>query len=81
MPLEVSTPPAPDYGQSAILNIVLSQPEAARLMRLSTRTLERLAENGEAPPRIQSTGRRVGYWRSDVIAWLQARTSPAKRAA
>ena len=81
MPIEVSTPAAPDYGQSAILNIVLSQPEAARLMRMSTRTLERLVETGVAPPRIQLTGRRVGYWHSDVIVWLQARTSPAKRAA
>jgi len=54
---------------------VLSQPEAARLMSLSTRTLERLVEVGEAPPRILLTGRRVGYWQNDVLSWLRARTT------
>lgn len=62
-------------------DVVLSQPDAARLMCMSLRTLERLAETGEAPPRIQLTGRRVGYWRADVLAWLRARTALAKRAA
>lgn len=51
------------------------------MLRLSTRSLDRLCETGEAPPRIQLTGRRVGYWKRDVLAWLHARTSPAKRAA
>ena len=69
-------------GASAPLpDRVLKTSEVAQMLRLSTRTLERLVETGEAPPRIQLSGRRVGYWRSDVIAWLQARTSPAKRAA
>lgn len=54
---------------------VVSQPEAAQLMGVSTRTLERLVEVGEAPPRILLTGRRVAYWRNDVLAWLRARTS------
>lgn len=68
------TPPvAPD------LNVVLTQPEAARMLRLSTRSLERLVEIGEAPPRIQLTGRRVGYWKCDVLTWLLARTSSSKR--
>ena len=70
--------PAPD---AADLDVVLTQPEAARMLRLSTRSLERLVETGEAPPRIQLTGRRVGYWKRDVRAWLQSRTAPAKRAA
>ena len=63
------------------LDVVLTHPETARMLRLSTRTLDRLCETGEAPPRINLTGRRVGYWKRDVLAWLQARTSPAKRAA
>jgi len=81
MSLESSTPTAPDYGQAADLDVVLSQSEAARLMCMSSRTLERLVETGKAPPRIQLTGRRVGYWKRDVLAWLRARTSPAKQAA
>lgn len=73
---DTNTPAAPD---TAGHDVVLSQPEAARLMCMSLRTLERLAETGEAPPRIQLTGRRVAYWRADVLAWLRARTSLAKR--
>ena len=85
MPHEPLPPAAPDYdlpeNASAASDPVLTISEAAHLMRVSVRTLERLAETGEGPPRIQLTGRRVGYWRSDVLAWLKARTSPAKRAA
>ena len=65
----------PEQNTSEDLEIVLSQPEAARIMGLSLRTLERLAEVGEAPPRIRLTERRIAYWRSDVLAWLRARTS------
>lgn len=78
MPHDPSTPAPRD---AADLDIVLNNQETAQMMRVSTRTLDRLCETGEAPPRIQLTGRRVGYWRRDVLAWLQARTSPAKRAA
>ena len=65
----------------ADLDIVLTYSETARVLRLSTRTLDRLCETGEAPPRIQLSGRRIGFWRRDVLAWLLARTSPAKQAA
>lgn len=74
---DTNTPP-PD---ASVLDVVLTHPETARMLRLSVRSLDRLCEIGEAPPRIQLTGRRVGYWRSDVLAWLKARTSRAKRAA
>ena len=75
---DTNIPALPDVPD---LDVVLTHPETARMLRLSTRTLDRLCETGEAPPRINLTGRRVGYWKRDVIAWLQARTSPAKRAA
>ncbi len=75
---DTNTPAAPDVP---VLDVVLTHPETARMLRLSTRSLDRLCETGEAPPRIQLTGRRIGYWRSDVMAWLQARTAPAKQAA
>ena len=78
MPLDPSTPTPPDVPDP---DVVLTHPEAARMLRLSTRSLDRLIETGEAPPRIQLTSRRVGYWRRDVLAWLQARTSPAKHTA
>ncbi len=75
---DTNTPAPPD---APVLDVVLTHSETARMLRLSTRSLDRLCETGEAPPRIQLTGRRIAYWRSDVMAWLQARTSPAKRAA
>ena len=78
MPHAPSTP-APSNAEVADLDVVLTHPETARMLRLSTRSLDRLCETGEAPPRIQLTGRRVGYWKRDVLAWLQARTSTSKR--
>ena len=86
MPHDQLTAAGPDHGLPVNApvpapDVVLTTSEAAHLMRVSTRTLERLAETGEGPPRVQLTGRRVGYWRSDVMAWLKARTSSAKRAA
>ena len=75
---DTNTPAPPNAPD---LDVELTQPETARMLRLSIRSLDRLCETGEAPPRIQLTGRRVGYWRSDVMAWLKARTSSAKRAA
>ena len=71
----VSHPPLPDN------HVILNESEAAELTRLSIRTLQRLAEDGRGPRRIQLTERRIGYWRRDVIAWLDSRTAPLKRAA
>ncbi len=78
MPHNTATPAPPDMPD---LDLLLTLPEAARLMRLSIRSLERLTEIGEAPPRVQLTSRRVAFWRKDVVRWLEARTSPAKQAA
>ncbi len=75
---DTNTPAPPDAPD---LDVVLTHGEAARMLRLSTRSLDRMVETGEAPPRIQLTIRRIGYWKRDVLAWLQARTSPAKRTA
>lgn len=59
---------------------ILTEAEAARRARLSTRTLQRLAETGRGPPRIRLGLRRVGYWRTDLDAWLRASTLEPKRA-
>jgi len=76
---EPTTLAAPTATDAMDLDVVLTHPEAARMLRLSTRSLDRLCEVGEAPPRIQLTGRRIGYWKRDVLAWLRARTTPPKR--
>ena len=57
---------------------ILTETEAARRARISTRTLQRLAEIGRGPPRIRLGLRRVGYWRTDLDAWLRASTIAPK---
>lgn len=71
-PKTETTPPEPQAAA------ILTEAEAARLTRLSARTLQRLSEDGRGPARIKLSARRIGYWRADVEAWLAARTQPAK---
>ena len=78
MPFDPSTY---QVSHAADHDLILTHTETAKLMRLSIRSLDRLCEVGLAPPRIKLSNRRYGYWKSDVLAWLHARTSPAKRAA
>lgn len=60
---------------------ILNKKEAAARAGFSVRTLERLDEEGDGPPRVRLGKRRIGYWETDLIAWLRSRTSSAKRAA
>ncbi len=54
---------------------LLTEREAADLVRLSTRTLKRLAENGEGPARIRLTPGRIAYRRTDLVQWIETRTA------
>lgn len=58
----------------------LTQEDAAGLLRLSPRTLERFRVEGRGP-RYLKFGRRVMYRRSDLDTWAQAqvRTSTSDR--
>ena len=60
---------------------LLTTREAAAILRISVRSLERLHEDGRGPPRVALSPRRYGYARSAVRAWITARTVPAKHAA
>jgi len=51
---------------------LLTQPEAARLLGLSERTLERLRVAGGGPLYVKA-GRAVRYRESDLEAWIAAR--------
>jgi excisionase family DNA binding protein len=51
---------------------LLTQPEAARLLRLSERTLERLRVAGGGPLYVKA-GRAVRYREADLEAWIAAR--------
>ena len=54
----------------------LTQSEAARLLRLLKRTLERLRRTGDGPAFL-AFGRRRLYARADLLAWADAqRRSP-----
>lgn len=53
--------------------IFLTQSEAARLLRISPRTLERHRVAGTGP-RFVKAGRRVLYRRADLEAWAAANT-------
>ena len=51
----------------------LTQDEAAKRLRLSPRTLERMRLNGDGP-RFIKAGRRVLYRNSSLEAWVDDRT-------
>lgn len=52
-------------------DIVLTRAQAAALLTISPRTLEKWAVSGGGP-RFIRLGARVGYLRSTVIAWAEA---------
>ena len=51
----------------------LTLPEAAGFARCSARTLQRLIEEGEGPPVVQLSARRIVFRRSDLTAWIEGR--------
>lgn len=48
---------------------VLTPPEAARLLRVSRKTLYRMSLRGDLPHR--QVGRQLRYLKSDLVAWLK----------
>ncbi len=63
--------PAPDPKR------YLNSEEAARILRLSARTLERMRVEGSGPKYLKAgrgTRARVLYRPADIEAWLEART-------
>jgi len=49
----------------------LSESQAAALLRLSTRTLQRYRRDGAGPQYTRLGPRRIRYARSDLEAWLR----------
>lgn len=54
------------------MDTLLDQREAASVLRISQRTLERLRVSGNGPP-FCKLGRRVLYRRSDTENWIASR--------
>jgi len=74
-----ATVPPADAGSGrpadiSISALVLTEDEAARMLRLSARTLQRLRLSGDGPRFCQLTGRRIAYAVADLNEWLRART-------
>jgi predicted DNA-binding transcriptional regulator AlpA len=53
---------------------ILTEKELASWLATSCPTLQRLRSNGDGPPFIQLSTRRIGYRRSAVDRWLADRT-------
>lgn len=52
---------------------LLTQGEAAKLLRISPRTLERYRVDGTGPTYMKA-GQRVLYRPADILTWLESRT-------
>jgi excisionase family DNA binding protein len=53
--------------------MMMTRREAAQYLRVSLPTFARLVKQGEAPPVIRLSKRRVGYRQQDLDAWLLSR--------
>ncbi len=62
-------------------NIVIPEPEAAKRLGVSPRTLQRWRENGDGPPFVVLGARRIGYRPADLDAWVEARLAPSNAGA
>lgn len=60
-------------------NEFLTKRELARLCRCSERTLDRLLENGDAPPVTRLSTRRIIFPAASARKWLSSRTVGAAR--
>jgi hypothetical protein len=63
----------PRFGESVMAEVsYLIQDEAAKLLRLSPRTLERMRLEGTGP-QFHKFGRRVVYKNDDLTSWANSR--------
>jgi excisionase family DNA binding protein len=51
---------------------LLSEMQAARVLNLSSRTLQAWRSKGVGPPFVRA-GRAVRYRRSDILSWVESR--------
>ena len=58
--------------QTVEIDDLLPVGPTAKLLNVSTKWLERRRIDGDGPPYVK-IGRRVGYLRADIMAWLAQR--------
>ena len=56
------------------LDPLLTEKQLSAWLGVSLPSLQRMRSNGSGPHYVQLSSRRLGYRRSDVEAWLAART-------
>ncbi|GBQ96649.1 hypothetical protein GLI01_23200 [Gluconacetobacter liquefaciens] len=55
--------------------LVVSEPEAARLVGLGIRTMQQLRADGAGPPFVKLTSRRIGYSMTGLQDWIASRSA------
>jgi hypothetical protein len=63
--------PVASHDDASNREPLLTEPEAARVIRVSARTLRRWRAEGSGPHVAGYAGRRALYRRSDLLAWLR----------
>jgi predicted DNA-binding transcriptional regulator AlpA len=61
--------------ENSVIDYVRTRRETAKILGISVRTLTRLEQRGEAPPRIKISDRIIGYRSSAINQFLNARTA------
>jgi predicted DNA-binding transcriptional regulator AlpA len=54
--------------------VLHSEPEAARILKLAPRSLQRYRQSGIGPKFVRIGQRRIGYTDEAIAAWLEQRT-------
>lgn len=72
---------APHGAASFNAHLVVTESEAAQMLRLSPRSLQRLRLVGDGPAYVNLTPGRIGYPLANLQAWLAARTVTSTAAA
>jgi len=60
--------------EKGVIDYVRTRQETAKILGISVRTLTRMENRGEAPPRVKISDRIVGYRSSAIDEFLNART-------
>ena len=76
-PIAITLPaPPPKPPEAPPVRLVLSRAEAAAALGISARTIDAMVKNGELP--FARIGSRVTFPVGALLAWLAARTIPAR---
>ncbi len=56
-----------------IVSPIMDVKQASSYLHLSVVQLQVMRRRGEGPPFVRLSGRRIGYLRADIDAWLESR--------